>query len=246
MNPDREAALQSKDNCGICGQPLLYQTEAAEMKCVFCGRANLTNIHCPDGHYVCDQCHERETLEILERVIDSSNLKSPINLFELVICHPSVPMHGPEHHAIVPAVILAAARNAGYSIPERAIVQAISRGVKIPGGWCGYYGACGAAIGVGVAVSILTQATPLTGKERSIAIEATAYALNRVQDGYPRCCKRASRRAIEAAVVFLKDRLNIILDTEDEIRCKYSRRNRECLEENCAYFPIGLSSNENR
>ena len=236
--------MQSKDNCGICGKPLLYQTEAVAMKCIFCGRENLTNIHCPDGHYVCDQCHARETLEILERVIDSSNLKSPLNLFEFVVCHPSVPMHGPEHHAIVPAVILAAVRNAGYSLPEQAIEQAISRGAKIPGGWCGYYGACGAAIGVGIAVSILTQATPLSGEERFLAIEATAYALNRVKDGYPRCCKRASRNAIEAAIDFLKDRLNIFLDTEDEIHCKYSKRNRECPKQKCVYFPISPSSNE--
>jgi hypothetical protein len=239
----RVNTLESKDNCGVCGQPLLYQTEAREMKCVFCGLEKRTNIYCPNGHYVCDECHERETLEILEKVIDSSFSKSPLHLFELVICHPSVPMHGPEHHAIVPAVILAAIRNSGYSIPKGAIEQAIHRGAKIPGGWCGYYGACGAAIGVGVAISILTGSTPLTGKERALSIEATAYALKKVQDGYPRCCKRASRKAIEAAIDFLKDKLNIVLDTEHEISCKYSSRNRECITQDCAYFSPGSSNN---
>jgi hypothetical protein len=36
---------------------------------------------------------------------------------EQVMAHPLVPMHGPEHHAMVPAVIIAAVRNAGYPGP---------------------------------------------------------------------------------------------------------------------------------
>ncbi|MFC1958109.1 DUF5714 domain-containing protein [Chloroflexota bacterium] len=212
------------------------------MKCVFCGLEKQTNIYCQNGHYICDECHERETLEILGKVIDSSSSKSPLRLFELIICHPSVQMHGPEHHAIVPAVVLAAIRNSGYAIPEGAIEQAIQRGAKIPGGWCGYYGACGAAIGVGVAISVLTRATPLTGKERTLSIEATTSALNKIQDSSPRCCKRASRKAIETAIDFLKDRLNIVLDTEHELSCKYSARNRECITQDCTYFPSGSSN----
>jgi hypothetical protein len=228
--------LDYKENCAVCGQPLNYQIEAVPMKCVFCGRQSGASIYCPAGHYVCDQCHEREALEILRGVLDSSTSKSPLELFELVVSHPSVPVHGPEHHVIVPAVIVAAVHNSGYSVPSGALEQAIERGAKIPGGWCGYYGACGAAIGVGVAVSVLTQATPLTGKERSLAIEATSLALNRITDGYPRCCKSAGRKAIEVAIDFLRNKLGIILDNGEEIRCKHSRRNRECSTKNCRYY----------
>jgi hypothetical protein len=83
-------------------------------------------------------------------------------ILEKVMAHPSVPMHGPEHHIMVPCVIIAAVRNAGYTVPEGAIEKALERASKVPGGWCGLYGDCGAAVGVGIAVSVLTNATPLT------------------------------------------------------------------------------------
>ncbi|MFC2059230.1 DUF5714 domain-containing protein [Chloroflexota bacterium] len=230
--------LQSRDNCGVCGSPLVYGTEEVSMQCNFCGEKYPTLIHCPQGHYVCDSCHQTEALDTLRQVLNSSTSSDPIEIMELVMSHPSVPMHGPEHHAMVPAVIVAAVRNAGYSIPNGAIEKAITRGAKVPGGWCGSHGACGAAIGVGTAVSVLTEATPLTGKTRTLANEATWFTLSRMLDGHPRCCKRASRKAIEAAIEFLREKLDIDLHINLPIRCNYSWRNRECAKEGCPYFVV--------
>ena len=39
----------------------------------------------------------------------------------------------------------------------------------ILGGSCAMLGACGAAVGTGTFVSIVTEATPLKGKERGLA-----------------------------------------------------------------------------
>lgn len=236
IGAQNQANLNSKDNCGICGRPLIYQTEAVSMNCGFCKQEHTTGIYCPDGHYVCDSCHERETLDILRRVIGSSSTTDPNDTLELVMSHSSVPMHGPEHHAMVPTVIVDAVRNSGYTVPSGAIDKAIERGSKVPGGWCGFYGACGAAIGVGIAVSILNEATPLTGKPRSLAIEATSYALGKMTDGYLRCCKRASRKALEAAVEFLHHRMGIILAKNKSTICAYPYRNPECPKEGCLYY----------
>jgi len=239
MGNQDEKALKSKDNCGICGGPLVYQTAPTLMTCVFCGQRHTTNIYCTDGHYICNSCHQREALDILRYIVRSTSSTDPGEIVEKVMSHPSVPMHGPEHHAMVPAAIVAAVSNAGYPIPDKAITKAIDRGARVPGGWCGFYGACGAAIGVGIAVSILTEATPLTGEPRSLAMEATSYALGRMVDGYPRCCKRASRRALEAAVDFLNDRMDIVLDKGPPVSCTYTPRNAQCPQENCPYYPAG-------
>lgn len=228
--------MESKDNCGVCGSSLIYGTQEVLMQCVFCGEKYHTLIYCPQGHYVCDSCHRAEALDILRQVLGSSTSTDPMEIMELVMSHPSVPMHGPEHHAMVPAVIVAAARNIGCRIPNGAIEKAITRGAKVPGGWCGSHGTCGAAVGVGIAVSVLTEATPLTGKPRSLANEATWFALSKMLDGYPRCCKRASRKALEAAVDFLKGKLGIALQMNEPIRCNYSWRNQECTKEGCSYF----------
>ena len=138
---------------------------------------------------------------------------------------------------MVPAIIVAAVKNAGYPIPEGAVEKALERGSKVPGGWCGFYGACGAGIGVGTAVSVITGATPLTGQPRSLANEATSFALGRMIDGGARCCKRASRNALEAAVEFLSTRMGIKLGRDEKIECRYIKRNRECIGQDCAYYP---------
>ena len=228
--------LQSFDNCGVCGSPLVYQTESRRMSCTFCGQVGSAMIHCPEGHYVCDSCHQREAIDVLRQVAESSDSTDPVQILEVVMSHPSVPMHGPEHHAMVPVCIAVAVRNAGFPVPEASVERALERGTKVPGGWCGFYGACGAAIGVGIAVSVLTEATPLTGRERSLANEATAFALGEMILGQPRCCKRESRKALEAAVHFFHTHMNMDLAQDEEVRCTFSGRNRECPKEECPYY----------
>jgi hypothetical protein len=232
--------MHSQENCGVCGQPLLYGTEEKIKRCDFCAKEFKALIYCPEGHYVCDACHSRGAVDILRDVLSKTTSADPIEILEKVMAHPAVPMHGPEHHAMVPAIIVAAVKNAGYPVPEGAVGKALERGSKVPGGWCGFYGACGAAIGVGTAVSVLTGATPLTGKTRALANEATAFALQQMIDGGARCCKRASRKALEAAVEFLKTRMNIVLHNKPIIKCHYVRRNKECIREECPYFPTDL------
>jgi hypothetical protein len=228
--------MKEKENCGICGAPLEYRTDPVSLDCEYCGKRCDALVCCPSGHYVCDTCHKGKSMDIARKLLKASASKDPLELFEKIVAHPSVSMHGPEHHAIVAAVLVAAARNSDPSIPFKAVQSALDRGEKVPGGWCGFYGACGAAIGVGVAVSVLTRATPLTGETRTLALKATAAALDGMADGDPRCCKRAGRKSIEAAVEYLDRNLGIVLSKGKGIKCRYSHRNRECPKGLCSYF----------
>jgi hypothetical protein len=229
--------MESVNNCGVCARPLVYATESVTKTCALCGKEEKTNIYCPSGHYVCDSCHSKAAIEVLKNVLARSKSTNPAEILEQVMAHPSVPMHGPEHHVIVPAVIIAAIRNAGYPVPEGAIDKALERASKVPGGWCGLYGDCGAAVGIGIAVSVLTNATPLTGKERGLALGATALALSKLLDDQPRCCKRSSRIAVEAAVNYLEDKLGIKLEQSKLIPCAYTIRNQQCAKGECPYYP---------
>ena len=229
--------MESVNNCGVCARPLVYATESVTKTCAVCGKQGKTNIYCPAGHYVCDACHSKAAIEVLKQVLNTTKSTDPAEIIEQVMAHPSVPMHGPEHHTIVPAAIITAVRNAGYPIPEGAIEKAIERASKVPGGWCGLYGDCGAGVGVGIAVSVLTNATPLTGKQRTLALGATSFALSRMLDNQPRCCKRASRIAVEVAVDYLNDKLGIKLDKSRRIACTYTIRNQQCAKAECPYYP---------
>ena len=114
--------------------------------------------------------------------------------------------------------------------------KALERASKVPGGWCGLYGDCGAAVGCGIAVSIITDATPLTGKQRTLALGATGQALSRMLDEQPRCCKRASRSAIQSSVDYLRENLAINLSPGKKVSCTYSLRNQQCAKEKCQYY----------
>lgn len=225
-----------KEGCGICGTALNYSPKPVLKHCSHCGKQHNAQIYCPNGHYVCDRCHRARAIEMAREVLKTSVSKDPIALFEKIVAHPAVTMHGPEHHAIVAGVIVAASRNSGYLAPLEAIDAALDRGSKVPGGWCGFFGACGAAIGVGIAVSVLTNATPLTGQTRALSLKATASALAQMADSDPRCCKRAGRKAIEAAIQYLDQSLGISLARSDSVTCRYSERNLECPKSLCPYY----------
>jgi len=102
-------------------------------------------------------------------------------------------------------------------------------------------------VGVGIAVSVLTNATPLTGKQRSLALRATSFALARMLDDQPRCCKRASRIAVEGVVSFLKEHLNIILPKSKNAGCTYTPRNKQCAREQCPFYDsVGSTQSKGR
>lgn len=236
MDEMKPQAMASGVDCGVCARPLVYATESVIRTCWLCGREETAVIYCPAGHYVCDICHSKAALEVLGQVLESTTSTDPAAILEQVMGHPAVPMHGPEHHAIVPAAIVVAARNSGYPLSEGAEDETLERASRVPGGWCGLYGDCGAAVGAGIAVSVITGATPLTGKPRTLALAATSLALSRMLDGQPRCCKKASRVAVESTVGFLREHLGIDLPQAGKTRCTYSLRNRQCARELCPYY----------
>ena len=151
-----------------------------------------------------------------------------------------VKMHGPEHHFLVPAVLLAAyANQTGRDPTTRAewIRKARPRGEQVPGGFCGFNGACGAAIGTGIFVSVALGATPLSGNEWRLANLMTSEALRAIaEQGGPRCCKRDSFLALRGAVDFMRRELSVDLPAEDSPHCEWSALNRECQREECPFF----------
>jgi hypothetical protein len=238
MNEIKATSMASVNNCGVCAGLLVYSAESVTKICALCGKEEKTNIYCPAGHYICDTCHSKTAMEVLKNILTTARTTDPNALLEEVMAHPSVPTHGPEHHVIVPAVIVAAVRNSGYPLPEDTLDKVFERGGKVPGGWCGLYGDCGAAVGSGIAVSVITGATPLTGKQRTLAMAATSQALYRMLDEQPRCCKRASRVAIQSTVDFLREHLGIDLPRAEKVSCNYPMRNKQCAREKCPYFGI--------
>ena len=224
------------ENCAICGKPLVYFTEEKLLECGICHQIKPANATCEDGHFVCDECHSEGGTAVLSLLLHSSE-KDPIALFLQVAELNDVHLHGPEHHSIVPCVLLTAYHNCGGELDlEKALPEAWKRGQKMSGGSCGFLGVCGAAAGAGIFASIVSGATPLTVKQWSVPQRLTAKCLERMTEiGGPRCCKRTGRIAIECAAAFSETEFGISMPCSRP-GCLYSPKNTECIGERCPFF----------
>jgi predicted RNA-binding Zn-ribbon protein involved in translation (DUF1610 family) len=230
-----------KSGCVICGLELEYLKNNEEMQCFFCGQVSRSNVRCVNNHYVCDRCHSLSANDFIEHICIKTELKDPLQLALSIMVNENIKMHGPEHHFLVPAVLLACYYNVVHSnyseIKEKKIRAARERAEKILGGFCGTHGNCGAAVGTGVFMSLITDATPLSGKEWKWSNMVTAQTLRVIAlHGGPRCCKRASFLAIIEAVKYLRKQFNILLPVDESLQCEYHTLNMECRENRCLFF----------
>lgn len=232
---------EKKDICEICGTELKYsstQEQYRDIECYFCKNQFHTNIFCPNGHYICDQCHSKSAIKIIKDFCEKTVIKDPFMIAEKIMAHPKFKMYGPEHHALTPAVILTSLRNNGIIKPNGEkiniddINEAINRGSKIPGGYCGFYGACGAGIGSGIAISIFTGSNPSRDIPRSLANQMTSRSLNKISDNLEHCCKRSVRLSICEALKFIREIFNIELEYAPN-SCSFSLENKKCEKFNC-------------
>lgn len=227
------------ENCMVCGSELEHLELGADGTCIYCGAREHTYFRCPEGHYVCNQCHSKEALIKITNYCLNTDSTNPMAMLEDLMADSSVAMHGPEHHAMVPAVLTTAYRNAtGGKVQETDILEAIRRGSKVPGGYCGIYGACGAGIGAGVSVAVVTGSTPLKGEPRALSNLMTARTLAAIaEQGGARCCKACSRIAVQTAIDFFQRHLDCTLQMGDTPWCSYMKRNAQCNLSRCKYFP---------
>lgn len=224
------------EECLICKAPLVYATEATMMECMICHKQEMSKICCVEGHYVCNDCHSAGLDQILGLCLNETS-SNPIEILEKMMSMSFCHMHGPEHHVMVGASLLTAYHNAGGQIElAKALQEMIHRGKQVPGGVCGFWGACGAGISAGQFVSIATNATPLTITSWGLANQMSAKALEKIgQVNGPRCCKRDSYLAILTAIEFSRKHLNIEMQ-QTIPTCTRSSQNNQCIKARCPFY----------
>ena len=227
------------DFCILCKAPLKYLDSPKVMRCEICGKSFEGHAVCENGHYVCDACHASPAEGVVRSVVLNSSSKDPVDIADEIMASSFVHMHGPEHHFIVGASLLCAFCNTYGEVDlENALNAVISRGKKVPGGFCGMAGCCGAAVSAGIFLSVILKATPMSKEEWALSNRMTSRCLEAVSRlGGPRCCKRDSYTTILAAAEFLREELGKPLGVSDEILCSHFGENAECLKVECPYFP---------
>ena len=224
--------------CMVCGAELLYKKDSQKQSCYYCGVERPTHAVCTHGHFVCDDCHARDALSIVQNVCLSSSEKDMIGLMKKIRSHVSFPMHGPEHHSLIPAVLLTAYKNTGGHLTDDDLLSGIERGRSVAGGACAFMGVCGAAVGVGIGFSIILQANPLTAKERQAVMTCTSDVMRSVaKHKAPRCCQRDCFTALREAARLSERCIGIKLYADETYACKQHTRNNECIKRACPLWP---------
>lgn len=234
-----------KANCLICEAPLVYWEQAREVTCVMCGKVETGRSICEAGHYVCDTCHRAKGVDHIIGLCSDSESSDPVAIMNEAMNDKSIYPNGPEHHTLVGAALITAYANADGKNAKgepfdkgEGLVELRKRSMQVPGGTCGFWGTCGAAVSAGQALSILNGSTPMTQEPWAQCQRLTSIILGRMADiGGPRCCKRTGYISALTAVPYINQELGSHMTLPDEVVCAFFDRNAECRRQDCPFFP---------
>ena len=234
-----------KANCLVCGEPLVYHEEAQELTCHICGKKEYGHSVCKDGHYVCNACHRTEGVDYIMGLCSKSESTDPIEIINEAMNDKSIYPNGPEHHTLIGASLITAYANAGGKNPKgepidkaAALEELKKRSLQVPGGTCGFWGTCGAAVSAGQAMSVMNGSTPMAEGPWAQCQRLTSTILGRMAEmGGPRCCKRNGYISIITAVPYMDMLLGANMQLPEKVTCSFFQRNAECKRKRCPYFP---------
>jgi len=189
-----------------------------------------------------DEDFEKPVTGIKSKILESKET-DPMEMFERIMKElvsewqksAPLPVNTEWHHFVVPGIVIASLRNAGYSFTDKDIEEAIIRGEKFAGGSCGFMGTCGGAYSVGIIASIVNKTNPLHDEKRSEVMKFVAETLKEIAKYPRRCCKRSSYMAIQKGVKYLRT-VGFDKIPDREIKCQWSPQNKMCLGMKCLYF----------
>lgn len=231
--------------CVICGN-VLHETKGDVLPCSYCGKSEASDYTCEDNHFVCESCRTGLPVEIIQRTCIASSSDNPLHLANLLMHHPAIPISGPENHFLVSAVLLTIARNAGQKMNlESRLGQAMKRIKRFGLGSCAGLGACGAAMGVPIAISLLLGADYTKPNERQIVLKASASAVAKIANLPPqRCCKASVYSSLSIGSVYLSQELGLNIPSISQLVCQFKEGNPECVGSQCPYFEMHNADGE--
>ncbi len=224
--------------CMICGAELLYGQTRTLMECAICKRVDETVARCEQGHFVCDECHRSDPLKSLSYLCHESVETDMIGLLKQIRRVDNFPVNGPEHHSLAPAIVLTCFRNLGGHVTQADISEGIRLGKVCIGGSCASMGICGAAMGVGIAFSIILGANPLTPVERQSSMLVVAAAANDICSYQAaRCCQREVYLSLKQASKLSTMLTGLHIPAEHRMVCSQHHIQKECLKQDCPLYP---------
>jgi hypothetical protein len=229
------------EHCMVCGGALEYLRSAEERSCAYCNATFSTHVKCPQGHVICDACHGKEARVAILDLAMTTRSQDPLEIAELMMSHPSLPMLSCDHAFIAAGALMAAIRNSPYGkVTDQDIQEAFERTAQqARGGYCGLTGVCGIVPAVGAVFSIFLGAHCGTDREQKIVMETVTQVSQAITDlTGPSCCKAYVRASLSVAAGLFAERFGIVLPVKDtSIICDHvTKHPHGCREERCPYY----------
>lgn len=223
--------------CSFCGTPLKLLPNAISARCMVCGERGRTRAWCTQGHFVCEDCRGSELWQLVAGLLEQEYPTDPVEIFLRMRESHDFPMHGPEHHPLVAAAFLVAYHTLHGEPAWPAILDAVqTAATQLPGGTCGFWGACSAGLSAGIAYCTILDSSPTDGAQRATAHQAVARILQRLgQFRGPRCCRRESLLALQTACELSATLLPHPVPTRYHVKCAQAADNPECLGPDCPF-----------
>jgi|GEM_PF-451332 len=231
---------QNTEHCAVCGSSLSYLERAFDLTCSYCGKIEHGHISCPHGHYVCDVCHNRDALKVIEEIAFNAKSIDPFQISDLMMSFPGLPMLGCQHAYIAGGAFMAALKHEGSrGITNKDIEEVFQRTQKqAHGGYCGLTGVCGIAPAIGACFAILTGSKCGTDQAQRITMEAVTKVSRAIAElTGPSCCKAYIWTSLDVAAEYLAESLGIILPAGRRFACTYTLKHPHgCRTTKCPYF----------
>ncbi len=230
------------ENCLVCSNELVYFDSGKELTCFYCGKTENTNITCPNGHYICDDCHGKGVFATVRDYVLKVESGNSFDIAETIMGFTDkVPMLGCENAWIAAGAFMAALKNEGtITISNNQIDEVLRRTRKQAiGGYCGLTGICGIAPAMGACFSVLLGAACPKDQETAMTMKVVGKIVNAIADQTgPCCCKNFVRTALIEAVKLAEAYLNVSLPLyNDTIVCTHSERHPHgCRKNKCPYY----------
>ena len=227
---------------------MVYFAKGKELQCLRCGKTEVANIICSNGHYICDTCHGKDVFALIRDYVLNTTYKNPLEIAETLMDYQDiVPMLGCENAWIAAGALMAAIKNEGtLKITNDQIIEVLSRTQRQAiGGYCGLTGVCGIAPAIGACFSVILGAACPKDRETAITMKVVSKIINAIaQETGPCCCKNFVRTALAESTQLAQKYMHLTMPTAlpEPIICAHVERHPHgCRQKRCAYYPYAHS-----
>jgi hypothetical protein len=229
------------EHCFVCGLELEYLDRTRDLTCSVCGSKEPGCIRCPQGHYVCERCHNKGLVSVIEDTALNVSSTNPLEIAEMLMALPELPMLGCQHAHVAAAALMVAVMNEGSHYVTHMDIEEVFRRTarQAIGGYCGLTGVCGILPALGACFSVLLGSKCGRDAEQRLTMKAvTEFSKAIAEQTGPSCCKAYVRASLSAAIPLLKRHAGVSVPGKDTvIECRQSQRHPHgCRKARCPYY----------